>query len=157
MSAPTTAECVNPDRFAHRHLAACKLLDPDVTKLPLRVLVVDDEPLIRWSVAETLADLGMEVQQAVDAASAIRAIESAGPAFDVIVLDLRLPDMDDLTLVSTIRQRLPATAVILMTAFGTPEVVADARDLGVTDILSKPFEMAELSRAVLAAGGAPAT
>lgn len=124
-----------------------------VKKSPLRVLVVDDEPLIRWSVTQTLVDLGMEVEQALDAASALRAIETAEP-LDVIVLDLRLPDMDDLTLLQTIRQRLPQTAVVLMTAFGTPEIVADARGLGVVDVLSKPFELAELSRVVLAAGGA---
>jgi DNA-binding NtrC family response regulator len=124
---------------------------------PIQVLVVDDEPLIRWSVAETLADLGMKVQQAVDAASALHAIEATVVPLNVIVLDLRLPDMDDLTLLSAIRKRLPKTPVILMTAFGTPEVVADARDLGVVDILSKPFEMAELRRVVLAAGGATAS
>jgi DNA-binding NtrC family response regulator len=43
--------------------------------------------------------------------------------------------------------------VVLMTAFGTPEIVAEARALGVTDILSKPFELDELARVVLAAGG----
>ena len=126
-------------------------LHPTVKNSPLRVLVVDDEALIRWSVAETLTDLGLEVEQAVDAASALAAI-AAAPQFDVIVLDLRLPDMKDLTLLSTIRQRLPQVPVVLMTAFGTPEIVAQARALGVTDILSKPFELGELSRAVLAAG-----
>lgn len=128
-------------------------LDPAVKKSPLRVLVVDDEALIRWSVAETLTDLGLEVEQAVDAASALAALETAVPGFDVIVLDLRLPDMDDLTLVSTIRRRLPRVAVVLMTAFGTPEIVAKARALGVVNILGKPFELGDLSRAVLAAGG----
>lgn len=126
---------------------------PAVKKSPLHVLVVDDEALIRWSVSETLADLGLEVVQAVDAASALAAIENAKRRFDVIVLDLRLPDMDDLTLLSTIRQRLPETAVVLMTAFGTPEIVAEARALGVADILSKPFELGELGRVVLAVGG----
>ena len=125
-----------------------------VKKSPLRVLVVDDETLIRWSVAETLTDLGLDVEQAVDAASALAALEAAGPRFDVIVLDLRLPDMDDLTLLSTIRRRLPKVAVVLMTAFGTPEIVAEARALGVTGILNKPFELGEMSRAVLAAGTA---
>lgn len=127
--------------------------DPAVKNSPLRVLVVDDEALIRWSVTETLSDLGLEVAQAVDAMSALAAIEDPERCFDVIVLDLRLPDMDDLTLLSTIRRRLPMTAVVLMTAFGTPEIVAEARTHGVAEILGKPFELRELSRAVLAAGG----
>ena len=119
---------------------------------PLRVLVVDDEALIRWSVSETLTGLGMTVDQAVDAASTLSAIDAAGWRFDVIVLDLRLPDMDDLTLLMKIRRRVPHAAVVLMTAFGTPEIVTAAYDLGVVNVLSKPFELDELSRVVTAAG-----
>lgn len=145
--------CTEGDSSGKPGVGPREQLHPTVKNSPLRVLVVDDEALIRWSVTETLADLGLEVEQAVDAASALAAIEPSQLDFDVIVLDLRLPDMDDLTLLSTIRGRLPHAAVVLMTAFGTPEIVAEARALGVRDILSKPFELGELSRAVLAAGG----
>lgn len=117
---------------------------------PLHVLVVDDEPLIRWSVTETLADLGLDVEQADSAASALQAITTAALPFDVIVLDLRLPDMDDLSLLATIRQLLPEAPIILMTAYGSPELLAHARRLGVRAVLHKPFELAELSRLVLA-------
>lgn len=143
--------CTEGDSSGKPGVGPREQLHPTVKNSPLRVLVVDDEALIRWSVAETLTDLGLEVEQAVDAASALAAIAAAS-RFDVIVLDLRLPDMHDLTLLSTIRQRLPQVPVIVMTAFGTPEIVAQARDLGVTHILSKPFELGELSLAVLAAG-----
>jgi len=148
----TTAECAAEIDRDNPGLGSSEKFDPAVKKSPLQVLVVDDEALIRWSVAETLTDLGLEVEQAVDAASALAAIDTAEPRFDVIVLDLRLPDMDDLTLLSTIRRRQPQAAVVVMTAFGTPEIVAEARALGVSDILSKPFELAELGRVVLAAG-----
>jgi DNA-binding NtrC family response regulator len=147
-------ECAEEDSRGKAGVGWREQVDPAVKNSPLRVLVVDDEALIRWSVSETLTDFGLEVEQAVDAASALAAIETAEPGFDVIVLDLRLPDMDDLTLVSTIRRRLPQVPVVLMTAFGTPEVVAQARALGVTNILSKPFELGELGRVVLDAGGA---
>jgi DNA-binding NtrC family response regulator len=120
-----------------------------VKKTPVHVLVVDDEPLIRWSVTETLADLGLDVEQADSAASALQAISNAARPFDIIVLDLRLPDMRDLSLLATIRQVLPETPVVLMTAFGTPEVMAHARHLGVRGVLNKPFELTELSRVVL--------
>lgn len=125
---------------------------PGVNRPTLRVLVVDDEALIRWSVTETLTGLGMTVDQAVDAASTLSAIDAAGWRFDVIVLDLRLPDMDDLTLLMKIRRRVPDAAVVLMTAFGTPEIVTAAYDLGVVNVLNKPFELDELSRVVKAAG-----
>lgn len=128
---------------------AREILRTAVKKLPLHVLVVDDEPLIRWSVTETLADLGLDVEQADCAAAALQAITTTALPFDVIVLDLRLPDMRDLSLLATIRQLLPETPVVLMTAFGTPEVVSNARRLGVRAVLNKPFELSELSRVVV--------
>ncbi len=128
---------------------AREILRTAVKKLPLHVLVVDDEPLIRWSVTETLADLGLDVEQADCAASALQTLTTTALPFDVIVLDLRLPDMRDLSLLATIRQLLPETPVVLMTAFGTPEILANARQLGVRAVLNKPFELSELSRVVV--------
>lgn len=119
--------------------------DPDF--FPRHVLVVDDELLIRWSVSETLSDLGYDVEQASDAAAALRAVSTAALPFDVVVLDLRLPDMNDLSLLGTLRQLLPGAALILMTAFGTAEIVKDAQALGAA-VLSKPFELDELTRLV---------
>ena len=110
--------------------------------------------LIRWSVTETLAELGLDVEQADCAASALHAITSTALPFDVVVLDLRLPDMHDLSLLATIRQLLPTTPVVLMTAFGTPEIMAEARGLGVSAVLNKPFELGDLGRVVLEATNA---
>jgi DNA-binding NtrC family response regulator len=120
-------------------------------KHPLRVLVVDDEPLIRWSVTETLVRQGFQVEQASDAASTMRALTTEALAFDVIVLDLRLPDMKDLSLLATIRQMQPAASIILMTAFGTDDVIARAIGLGAVAVLDKPFELDSLVDAVCGA------
>jgi CheY-like chemotaxis protein len=116
---------------------------------PRRVLVVDDEPLIRWSVTESLADLGLDVEQASDAASALRIVTAAVMPFDVVVLDLRLPDMEDLSLLGTVRQLLPAASLILMTAFGTPEIITDAQAMGAV-VINKPFELDELKQLICA-------
>jgi DNA-binding NtrC family response regulator len=116
------------------------------------VLVVDDEPLIRWSVTESLSDLGFDVEEAADAQSALRAVTTTALPFDIVVLDLRLPDMEDLSLLATLHQLIPSAALILMTAFGTPEIIADARALG-ANVLDKPFELDELKR--LVRGSAP--
>jgi DNA-binding NtrC family response regulator len=105
---------------------------------------VDDEPLIRWSVAESLGEMGFDVEEAADAESALRIVTGTALPFQVVVLDLRLPDMTDLSLLGTIRQLLPRAHLILMTAFGTPKIVADARAIG-ADVLSKPFELSELN------------
>jgi CheY-like chemotaxis protein len=118
---------------------------------PLHVLVVDDEPLIRWSVSETLADLGCDVEQAADAGSALRRVGATTRRFDVVVLDLRLPDMSDLSLLRTLRQLLPGASLILMTAFGATETIRDARALGAA-VLNKPFDLDELRRLVSAPG-----
>jgi DNA-binding NtrC family response regulator len=114
---------------------------------PRHVLVVDDEPLIRWSVAESLSDLGFDVEQAPDAESALRMVTTTSVPYDVVVLDLRLPDMKDLSLLGTLRQLLPAAALILMTAFGTPDLFADAAAMGAA-VINKPFELDELMRLV---------
>jgi two-component system, NtrC family, response regulator AtoC len=110
-----------------------------------RVLVVDDERLVRWSLAETLADAGYDVAEACDGEAAIGTIIESSPPVDLVLLDLRLPDSNDLSVLSEIRRLSPATAVILMTAFGTPEIVAEALDLGVFSVMAKPFEMRDLA------------
>jgi len=109
----------------------------------LRVLVVDDEPLIRWSIAETLGAGGHHVTEAPDGASALRALAD-GPDPDLVLLDFRLPDSNDLGLLAEIRRVAPSTPVIMMTAFGTPDVAAGALKLGASRVLNKPFNMHDL-------------
>jgi DNA-binding NtrC family response regulator len=109
-----------------------------------RILVVDDEPLVRWSIAETLRAAGYEVAEAGDADSALHALIEDDHLPDALLLDLRLPDSSDLHLLETIKLILPATPVVLMTAFGTPELVAEARGLGAYAVLEKPFDLSAL-------------
>jgi DNA-binding NtrC family response regulator len=109
---------------------------------PRRVLVVDDERLIRWSLAESLTDAGSSVVEAENGSAALRSVSEAAP--DVIVLDYRLPDSNDLNLLAAIRRLAPHSPVILMTAFSTPEVARGALELGAFCVVSKPFEVAEL-------------
>ena len=106
----------------------------------LRVLVVEDELLIRWSIAEMLTQAGHQVVQAESAASAVRELTS-GSNPDVVLLDLRLPDSSDLSLLSNVRRLSPQSAVVLMTAFGTPEVTAEALLLGACEVMNKPFDI----------------
>lgn len=114
----------------------------------VRVLVVDDEPLIRWSLTETLADCGYQVVESSDGHGAKTAVRDASREFDVVLLDYRLPDTEDLSLLASIRRLSPHAQVILMTAFGTPEVVRGALDLGAYRVVSKPFEMQDVAKLV---------
>jgi DNA-binding NtrC family response regulator len=114
-------------------------------KRALHALVVDDEPLLRWAIAETLRDAGYAVDEAADADSTVHALFEHGRAPDVVLLDLRLPDCSDLRLLETVRQLAPAATVILMTAFGSDGVREQARSLGAAGFLDKPFDVDALA------------
>lgn len=113
-------------------------------KSATRVLVVDDEQLVRWSIAETLRSHGFEVLEAVDGRTALDVIDHSDRPPGAVLLDLRLPDGDDLSLLVDVRRHLPKVPVILMTAFGTPEITLDAKRLGAFTVLDKPFDLDEL-------------
>jgi DNA-binding NtrC family response regulator len=117
----------------------------------IRVLIVDDEPLIRWSMAETLSDCGHTVAEAADAATALAAASEAEKPYDVILLDFRLPDSNDLTLLGQLRTRMPKAQIIMMTAFGTSELFQQAVQHGAYRVISKPFELDEVAELVLQA------
>jgi DNA-binding NtrC family response regulator len=117
-----------------------------------RVLVVDDEPLIRWSLAEALTRAGYQVVEAQDRKSTLEVI--AEQVIDLVFLDLRLPDSDDLTLLHQLRLRSPDAAIILMTAHGTAEVCEQAERDGARCVVGKPFDidhMVDLARRCLEA------
>jgi DNA-binding NtrC family response regulator len=114
-----------------------------------QVLIVDDEPLIRWAVGESLKSHGCDVVEAADAHSAIDALGDGHRHFDVVVLDYHLPDAHDLTLLATTRCLAPDSHVIMLTAFMTPDVAARARELGASCILSKPIELDALTALIV--------
>ena len=115
------------------------------------MLVVDDEPLIRWSLSETLSEGGHLVSEAGDGESALRTLTAGPLPFDVVLLDYHLPDSHDLALLSAIRQMAPHTAVIMMTAFSTPEMADAARRIGAYRVVAKPFEVHDIANLVLEA------
>ena len=117
-------------------------------KLPLRVLVVDDELLIRWSIAETLKEQGHTVFEAENGAGTLRLLQMPSALVDAVVLDYRLPDTHNLSLLAEIRRIAPQPPVILITAFGTPELREAACGLGAYDVMNKPFDLHELEAAV---------
>ena len=113
-----------------------------VTGPRLRVLVVEDEALLRWAITESLGAHGHTIAVAEDGASARQLIERL--ALDVILLDYRLPDSNGLTLLRQLRQLSPRSAVVLMTACNSPELTGDAIAMGAHRVIDKPFEMQAL-------------
>ena len=112
------------------------------------VLVVDDEPLIRWAVREGLETAGYAVVEAGSAREAMQSLADGAAGAAVALLDLKLPDSDDLSLLRRVRQIVPACRVILMTAHGTPETLAEALREGAVGTIAKPFDLTRIIRMV---------
>ena len=127
----------------------------DGKNIPLpTLLVVDDELLIRWSLFESLTDLGYKVCLASSGAEARSFVHASDGQALLVILDLRLPDVLDLTLLGDIRREIPLAPVIVMSAYGTSETRAEALALGAARFVDKPFDVptiAELVREVWAA------
>src|SRR5215203_4441821 len=115
----------------------------------LHVLVVEDEFLIRWSVSETLAKAGCRVVEAANGATAVQVLSDPAASFDAVILDYRLPDSNDLSLLARIRELSPRSAVLMMTAYGTDDVIERAQALGVYRVIDKPFEIHDLEAMLL--------
>src|SRR4029453_10203605 len=92
------------------------------------LLVVDDEPLICWALQERLSEAGYQVLAASDAASALRHFDDRAEAdpVDLVLLDLKLPDIDGLHLFREIKRLKPSCQAIMMTAFASPEKTDEA-------------------------------
>jgi DNA-binding response OmpR family regulator len=133
----TTGDAGRPGNSSH-----------ETEKSPIRrILVVDDESLIRWCVAESLGAHGYAVTEASDGDAALAAAADGGP-FDAVLLDFRLPDSNDLALLARLRSLVPRAQLILMTAHGSPELRQGALELGADRVIDKPFQIDDLAALV---------
>ena len=120
--------------------------DTPRTSAPRRVVIAEDEALIRLDLAEMLADEGYDVVgQAGDGEEAVRLVEELRP--DLVVLDVKMPKLDGISAAERIAGQRIAPVVIL-TAFSQRELVERARDAGAMAYLVKPFSPSDLVPAV---------
>ncbi len=109
----------------------------------VRILVVDDEEIVRESLAGWLDKDGYLVEQAADGRSALARL-GAQP-FSILISDLKMPEMDGLALQAEARKLQPSLAVVIMTAYATVDTAVTAMKQGAFDYLVKPFDPEELS------------
>src|SRR5918911_1460510 len=106
------------------------------------LLIVDDEPGMRQLLSHVFGRAGHAVRAAENGAKALELLRRE-PA-DLIVSDVKMPDMDGIELLRRLREFLPDAAVVLMTAFATVETAREAFKLGADDFIQKPFDVDEL-------------
>jgi DNA-binding NarL/FixJ family response regulator len=121
----------------------------------VRVLVVDDEPLIRETLVELLEDEGFTVVgQAVDGAEAVREVDALSP--DVVLIDVRMPIVNGIEATRRILALRPETVVIALSAYDDPALAAAAREAGAADYVAKGTPSRELLRRIREAAEARA-
>jgi DNA-binding response OmpR family regulator len=109
----------------------------------MRILVVDDDPSVAQVLAEALRFEGHDVLVALDGAEAVNVVETT--SVDGVFLDLVMPGLDGLSVLSRIRSRLPDLPVVILSAHAESEATHRARELGATDILTKPSGLRNLT------------
>jgi DNA-binding response OmpR family regulator len=110
------------------------------------ILVVDDDPSIRFFLQEALERDGYKVTVFDRGSTAIEQCEKQ--AFDLVLLDLKLGDMDGMVVLRELKQRSPTTAIILLTAYATLETAVEALRQGASDYLFKPCKTLELRHSI---------
>ena len=120
----------------------------------MRVLLAEDNPTNQFVVIRLLKGLPIKVDVAQDGAEAVA--EAARTAYDMICMDMRMPEMDGLEATRVIRRREGPSrqaAIVAMTANAFPEDMAACRDAGMTDFVAKPVSKDRLMAAMLRALG----
>lgn len=111
-----------------------------------RILVVDDEPVVTRSCRRILAEEGYDVDTVNSGRAGLdRALKRD---FDLVMTDLRMPDLDGMDLVRSLAAGQPATAIIIITGYGSVNSAVEATKLGVSDYIEKPFTPDRVKNAV---------
>lgn len=114
--------------------------------MSVNILIVEDENLIRWSLVQKFKHMDYTVTEAIEGRTALELLDRL--PIDLVMLDLRLPDMSGLDVLRELRSRGNDAVVILMTAFSNVESAVEAVKLGAYDYLPKPFQMDHLAATV---------
>jgi two-component system KDP operon response regulator KdpE len=132
MSSPTQSTAAAPDRMARGKL-----------------LIVDDEPSVRWALHRTLRAMGFEISEAANGDQALALVRTV--RFDVVLLDIAMPGMDGVNTCREIRKLMPLVGILMLTVRDTEAEKIEALDAGADDYVTKPFNVRELAARIRAA------
>jgi len=130
----------------HAHPAATPVEEPTETPRRLRILVVEDDPLVRMAVTEQLSSQGHTVQSATNGLEGLDTFMSG--RFDLVLTDRAMPEMGGDQLATTIKQISPAKPIIMLTGFGDLMTIKGERPPSVDAVVSKPVTLDTLSAAI---------
>jgi DNA-binding NtrC family response regulator len=106
------------------------------------IYIIEDEEILRVSLADELREAGYKIQEFDDPIKALQVIQKNPP--DVVITDIKMPQMDGMELLSQIKSINSDTTVILMTAYGSVESAVEAMKKGAYDYITKPFQLEEM-------------
>jgi CheY-like chemotaxis protein len=112
-----------------------------------RILIVDDEEMVRMVMRMVLTSAGFEVSEAPDGEDALRQLAQPGSSFDLVLLDQNMPKMNGRETLARMRREMPAPKVVLLSGVVSGDLEQAVADAGVR-LLSKPFQNQELVQVV---------
>lgn len=120
---------------------------------PPRILLAEDDDSLRILIAELLQDCGYEVVEACDGAQILEHLQNKNSSyvkvrFDLVISDVRMPLITGMEVLSKVQSEVQKVPFILITAFGSPSLHAEAKLLGAVAVLDKPFELDDLKNIV---------
>ncbi len=112
----------------------------------LRIMVLDDEPIVCKRLKPALEKLGYEVDAFTQSPEAMHQIQGIG--YDIIITDLKMKEIDGMQVLSEAKKRQAGTEVIVITGFATMETAKQSLQMGVFDFIAKPFKLSEIQEVV---------
>lgn len=112
----------------------------------LRIMVLDDEPIVCKRLKPALEKQGYQVDAFTESAAAMEQVKQVD--YDIIITDLKMKGIDGMQLLGEVKQRSPKTEVVVITGFATMETAKESFHKGVFDFIAKPFKLSEIQEVV---------
>jgi DNA-binding NtrC family response regulator len=119
--------------------------------MTLKILVLDDEPIVGKRLGPALDNMGCQTETFTDPRAALKRLQDQ--IFDIVVTDIRMDDIDGIGVLEKVMQQSPNTKVIMITGYATMEVAREALAKGAFDFLAKPFKPDQLREMIVRAAG----